>query len=473
MWKGVQAAALAAVLSAAQVLAAEPAAAERITLDEAIEGALLHNLDLAQSARDVQGNRLAAEAAQVRVVDFQVAPEGAAGATDAGGDWQGGLRAGVTVPTGARLEAVGLARQIEVEGAADLRRQELRVEISQPLFRNFGPLVRNEPAVAADETWRAARRAWERERSGLAVRVAECYESLIRLRRQIERDEAFAARIERLWALADARERQGRTERTEVMRLDLQRGEAQMNLEARRAQLDIRSREFADLLGRPLDAVFLLVPPPLLDLDLPGPEQALATAMAGRPDYAQALDDILTADRQVLLARRDLWPDLSLTARHSTYGEGGDWSDAGRLDQEDWFVGIVGDVNLNRRSARLDAERSELEAEGRRQVAELVRRQLAMEVHEALTQYRRDRSELVLAGRNRELAANRAEVASALYEAGRGSADTVSDAEADLLDAELSELGARQAASLAAYRLLHVLGRLVPASPELLAGGPG
>ena len=109
-----------------------------------------------------------------------------------------------------------------------------------------------------------------------------------------------------------------------------------------------------------------------------------------------------------------------------------------------------------------------MDAESRRQVAEIVRSRLALEVETALAAYRRTRTELDIAGRNRGLAANRAELARALFEAGRAGADPVSDAEADQIEAELKELAARRAASVAAYRLLHVLGTLVPAPPELL-----
>ena len=76
---------------------------------------------------------------------------------------------------------------------------------------------------------------------------------------------------------------------------------------------------------------------------------------------------------------------------------------------------------------------------------------------------------IYLAARNAGLAANRAELARSLFEAGRASADSVSDAEMDRVNAELSELAARREASVAAYRLLHGLGTLVPAPPEILA----
>ena len=445
-----------------------PAEPLPLPLDDAIACALEHNRDLVKGALDVQGSRLAADRARETARGLRIVPAGGAETGSDGDDWNAGLGAEATGSYGTRVAIAAVARQIAVDGAATTRREEVRTEIEQPLLRNFGPLVQNEPIVAANETLLTARRAWERDRSALVVSVVELYEDLIYLRRQIESDEAFAARMERLCALAGAREAQGRAARTEVLRMDLQRGEAALRLETERAQLAVKFQEFADRLGLPLDTAFRLSPPPLLDLDVTDAARALAVALAERPDFAQALQDVETADRQLRLARRNLLPDLRLAARQNTYGEGEEWSDAGRLDQDDWFVGLTADVNLNLRGARLDVARAGVDAEAGRQVAEIVRNRLAVEVNAALSAYRRTRAEVELAARNRELAANRAELARELFAAGRATADSASDAEADGVAAELSELAARRDASVAAYRLLHVLGTLLPAPREIL-----
>ncbi len=458
----------AAALAVAQ--APEGGDAGSLSLEDAIGQALAHNRDLVKGALDLQGYVLAEKGARETARGLQIVPEGSAGAGSDRNTWGAGLRAEATGSYGTRVAVVGAARQIEVDGAADVRREEVRVEVEQPLFRDFGPLAQNEPIVSAGETLLAARRAWERDRSALVVRVVELYEGLIERRHQIESDEAFAARMEKLWMLADARERQGKATRTEVMRMDLQRGEAALRLESGRSQLDIQFQEFANLLGLPLDSVFRLSPPALLDLDVQEAARALAVALAERPDYAQALQDIETGDRRLRLARRNLLPDLRISASQSTYGEGEAWSDAGRLDQDDWFIGLTADMNLNLRGAGLDVARAGVDAEGRRQVAEIVRHRLAVEVNSGLAAYRRAREELRLATRNREMAANRAELARALFEAGRATGDSVSDAESDLSQSELGELSARSEASVSAYRLLHVLGTLVPAPREILRG---
>ena len=442
------------------------------TLDDAIARALEYNLELARGALDVEARSLEAARAREAVRNIRVTPVGAAETGEDSSLWRAGLEAAATLPWGTTLAAVPSASQVELDGAEPTRRAEISVSVFQPLFRNFGSLVRDEPAVQAAESYRAARRVWERDRSALVLEVAETYESLVCRLRQLECDEAQARLLERLAALAGIRERRGRASRTEVLRLDLQHGEAESRIETDRAQLAIGFETFANLLGLPPDTPFVLSPPPLPDLEEPTPERALALAAAERPDYAQALDDIASADRHARIARRALLPDLALTARHVFYGEDADWSDTARLDDTDWRVGLEGRMNLDVREARLDARKAETEAEGRRRAADIVLQRLALEVHSARTEHRRARRELELSRRNLALAERRAELARALFEAGRGSADAVSDAEADALSARHRELEAQRAAACSAYRLLHALGTLVPAPPDLLAPPP-
>jgi len=470
MWKGLHAGWVCGVLAMGSSALAQEAPRPAVTweIEDAIEQALAHNRDLVKGALDLQAYRLAEEEARESTRGIRIVPEGAGSISSDQSEGRAGLRAEKTGAYGTRISAGAAVRQLQVDGGFLQRRGEVRVEISQPLFRRFGPLMQNEPIVSASESLMAARRIWERERSALVVHVVELFEGLIQLRRQIESDEAFAARMEKLWLLADAREQQGKASRTEVLRMDLQRGQAASRLETERSQLGILFQEFANLLGLPLETVFHLIPPPMLDLDVTDAARALEVALAERPDYAQALQDIETGERHLKMARRSLLPDLRLYARQTTFSEGGDWSDAGRFNDEDWLVGLAADMNLNLRGARLEVARSGVEADAQRQVAEIVRYRLAVEVNSALSEYHRTRAELVLSTRNQELAGQRAELARALFEAGRATANSVSDAEADSVRTQLQELTARLKASVAAYRLLHVLGTLLPTSPELL-----
>jgi hypothetical protein len=423
-----------------------PAEPLPLPLDDAIARALEHNRDLVKGALDVQGSRLAADRARETARGLRIVPAGGAETGSDGDDWNAGLGAEATGSTARASPSPAAARQIAVDGAATTRREEVRTEIEQPLLRNFGPLSRTNPSWPPTKPCWPRGRAWERDRSALVVSVVELYEDLIYLRRQIEATKpsppAWSASLP--WPVPARR--RARAARTEVLRMDCSaRGRHAPRNRARAA--GVRFQESADRLGLPLDTAFRRrrrVAEPRRDRR----ERALAVALAERPDYAQALQDVETADRQLRLARRTCCrPAPGRPPDH--YGEGEEWSDAGRLDQDDWFVGYRRRRELEsaRRAPRRGPRRRG--CRGRRQVAEIVRNRLAVEVNAALSAYRRTRAEVELAARNRELAANRAELARELFAAGRATADSASDAEADAWP-PIERLAARRDASVAA-----------------------
>lgn len=438
------------------------------TLEDAIGFALRHNRDLLLQALDVEGASLYVERQKANVLDFSLVPEGSWRTGSEGDGGAFGASASAVLPSGARVRFGGTAEGIDNDGAEPWRRGEVAVKVEQPLFQGFGSLVRDEPVELANDALRAAARSLARARSALALSVVEAFEDLLYLAAQIRADEAFAARMERLGALAEAQERQGRTSRTEVLRMDLQRGEAVARLEQERTELDIRRQSFADLVGLAADASFELVESDELVLGEIPPEKALAVALKERPDYAQALDDIRISAREARLARRELLPDIRFVGKAGRQSEGRSWSDAGALDEDLWQAGLEADINLDRRQARLAVASADLRGEAAERSAEIARHRLALEVSEALMAYRRSRAEEALAERNAEVAAGRAELARVLFAAKKTSADAVSDAEGDCIARELDCCSMRREAAVAAYRVLHVLGTLLPTSAELL-----
>jgi outer membrane protein TolC len=448
--------------------AEEKAPVAVFTLEDAIGHALRCNRDLLLQALDVAEASLYVERQRANVLDFSLTPEGAWRTGSDGDSGSFGASASAVLPAGTRVRFGAEATAIENDGAEPWRRGEVAVRVEQPLFQGFGSLVRDEPVALADDALRSAARSLARARSSLALSVVEAFEDLLHLAGQIQADEAFAARMERLGALAEAQERQGRVGRTEVLRMELQRGEAEARLEQERTELGIRRQAFADLVGLAPDAAFELVEGGELVLEEIPPERALAVALRERPDYAQVLDDIRIAAREARLARRELLPDIRFVGKAGRQGEGRDWSDARALDEDLWQAGLEADINLDRRRAKLAVEAADLRGTAAERSAEIARYRLSLEVSEALMAYRRARAEEALAARNAEVAAGRAELARVLFAAKKTGADAVSDAEGDCIARALDWHSMRREAAVAAYRVLHVLGTLLPTDEALL-----
>jgi len=337
----------------------------------------------------------------------------------------------------------------------------LRIQASQPLLRRAGSLVTLEPRRQAERSWLDARRVQHERTQDLVLEVVAAYEGVLRAARQVEADEHSHRRLENRSRRARVEEETGQLRRVDRLRIDFQLGEARTRLDNSLDILEQLRDEFANLLGLPPTERFLLLPPPLLDLDPPPLEEALGLALTRRLDLARARDALLDAGRQVRIARRDLLPDLRLTGDLNYQGEDLD------LTRDSWFVGFVIEPDFSGPERRAGAEQAELRRERVARQLEEIHYAVQLDVRRALRGYQRANTNLRMAARNRELAEQRLALAENLYTLERGDATTLADAEDAQAGAVRDELSARTDASLSAYRLLRALGTLLEPPDDL------
>lgn len=434
---------------------------ERLDLTTALNKALAQNRTLAQRALALRGTELTLASARAEF-GFSLRPDGGAERTQDEDRYRYGLILGKKFLPGTEIQAGPRIDWSDSETAGSNRRTSWRVDVRQPLFRTFGALVQGESIIQAQQRTRSARREYEQQKAELMLRVVEQFESLLRLERKIAAEEASLQRLEKLYRLTRARERQGRATRVDTLRVELRRGEALSRFETSRERLSSQRRDFAELLGESPDTVFMLEPPALLDIDMPAADEAVALALANRLDYAQALQDYVDTVRGERIARRGLLPDLALIARAETFEQSRD-NERGEL----WSVGIAGDTDLNQARERARLGQAVISRESARESIRIRELAITREVQQQITAYRRARDELAIAERNHRLAEQRTRLARRLFEIGRGDNFSVTDAEDALAQAEDRRLEARAEASIAGYRLLHALGTLLETPADL------
>lgn len=443
-----------------------------LSLEEAINTALSGNRTLAALELDVNGRVLAAEQARYQFA-FNLRPIAAATARDDADTLAYGLAASRQLPVGTEVEAGVRMDETDADLGGRERSGAVFVEVSQPLFRDWGTLVNRENIVQADNRITAAQRSLELRKSDVVVEVVAASQELLRLQRLIDFETRSIERFDKLVRLTRAREKQGRATQVDRLRVEFLRGQAESRRAGAREQLRSRQADFADLLG--LDPATPVAPADEADLRLAIPErgEAVATALARRLDVAQARQDIEDARRGIAIARKQLAPDISLVGRYERFGNDRSWSEAWSLEEEGWVVGLGTDSDLLLREERLGVRQAALDEESARlrldEVDALVRRQ----VEQALSACRRAEEERGIAEANLALAEQRAALSQRLYEKGRIDNNAATDAENELLEARTRLLDARAEAVVAGYRLLRMMGMLLEVPPELLtpAGG--
>ena len=447
------------------LLAAHPLFADQpLDLPAALNRALAQNRTLAQRSLSLRSAGYGLDAARAEF-GFSLRPDGGAERTQDQDAYRYGLVLGKKFLPGTEIQTGPRVDRTETDFGSS-QRTSWRVDLRQPLFRNFGALVQGENVVQAQQRVRSARRDYEQQKAALVLQVVDTFESLIRLERQIAADEASLQRADKLYRLTRARERQGRATRVDTLRVELRRGEAQSRLESNRERLSSQRRDFAELLGQHPDTVFALEPPPLLELELPPVEDTVRIALAHRLDYAQTLQDYGDTLRGEKIARRGLWPDISLVARYESFDTSGDAAVTG--NDSLWAVGLAGETDLNQTRERSRLGQAVINRESARETIRIRELSITREVQQQSSAYRRALDELTIAERNHQLASQRARLARRLFELGRGDNFSVTDAEEALTQAEDRLLGARAEASLAGYRYLNTVGTLLEAPADLL-----
>jgi outer membrane protein TolC len=162
-------------------------AQQGVDLEQAIRYALDQNRNLRALELSVDSRALNVDSAKTEFL-LTGRPSGSYSSGEDSDSMEYGYSAQKKTTFGTRAEVEGRMLDQSTEDGTDLRRGTMRVEIGQPLFRRFGRLVNMEPIRQAESGATAARRDYELQKTDLIVQVAETYENLLRLQRQVEMD---------------------------------------------------------------------------------------------------------------------------------------------------------------------------------------------------------------------------------------------------------------------------------------------
>jgi outer membrane protein TolC len=440
---------------------------QEIELTQAIDFAVRQNRDLKTLTLSLHSTRLDLSDADA-AFGWTVQPEGGLQKSDEGTTASYGLTTSRKTIMGTTVQVGGQVQQQQTSaGVPDWRRDVISVEVQQPLFRNVGVLINREPITEAESRVAAARREIELRKTDLVVDVVDTYEELLRLQRQLDNEQAAVSRLERFYRLSQARARQGRTSRVDALRAEVKLGSAQLRVTATQQQLQSRRADFAELLGFAPEAEFLAVAGPRIAVAIPPLESAVAAAFQNRLDYAQIVQDYADVRRGGLIARRNLWPDLQLISRYQRAGEGSAASEALHLDDDTWFVGLGLQSDLPMRKEHNAVQRAEVNEQVGQLKMDALQSAIRRQVQQEILAYSRAQAEIALAVRNYEAAETRMRLTRRLFELGKGDSFSVADAEDEFRQVEADWLGAQTAVTVAACRLMRVLGTLIEYPADL------
>lgn len=355
--------------------------------------------------------------------------------------------------------------------------------LQQPLLRDFGVGVNTAAIRIARYGKEGSIYQFRQTVEATLQSVEETYwtlylaiEELKVRQRQLERAKDLLDRAEKLVAA-------GRAARVEV---------TSAQAEVARVQSDIVNaenvvRQAEDLLKRLVNHPDLPLTGPrtrIVPADAPrdaaldvDPDQAIAEALAKRPDLKAAELQESTADVRVRVAENQLLPRLDLGVEYTLHGldrrAEKSIEELSQFEYEDWRATLTAQIPLGNRAARSRLTQAKVTREQVSRGVADARQQIVLEVTRVIDDLRTDRERIRAAREASRLARERLRDEEALYRSERSTRTDLLQAQTNVAERELDEIRAVIRLNIDQARLLRAQGTFLEQNKVEIASVPG
>ena len=336
----------------------------------------------------------------------------------------------VRIPTGGRftLSWSGGVREGggEVSGPVVLR-------FAQPLLKGAGVSVDTVPLKVARLREKLNFLLFKSAVSDVVVSVIETYRRVLEAKRRVEIAEKSLERLKRQIEVNRALVQAGRMARQDIVQAEANVVNQEIRLTEARNNLDSTRLSLIALLG--LDSRLRL----RLSEDLrfvpahaqPGPERSVESAMRNRPDYLRELINLEIAEADFMLARNELFPDLSL---FSDFG-----FDVKGKQKDEYSAGLELTLTLGERSREERLLNSRISLRRAHNSLARLRDSIGIEIRRAVQDLRVKSRQIEFSRRALKLAERKLEIEGEKLRLGLSSNFQLTQFEQDLISAQNAE----------------------------------
>jgi outer membrane protein TolC len=433
--------------------------ARKLSLAEAVALALRGNFGLLSAADGVASARLSESASKAQFYP-KLTPRYQRGPDEARSF---GLDAAQRLPwSGASLTASGSFFSNPSSDSAASRTTDLRLVLTQPLLRGFGPTATYFDLRNSRRGREAQERQFSLARQRLAVEVAGAFYQVVKQRQLLSVAQQSLERSESLEQASEARMQVGLASKLDVYRAQLRASQATGAMVSSDAGLETALEQFRVMLGvSPNDPAepAEVTPSEQLDLEIEPMEVLLERATQNRLELAESRDQVRDAERAAAVARQNLLPQLDLNLGMSQTGAAPSFSESFKAEAR-WNVFLSTSYPLERTSDRTGKAQAELTLAARKRALRQREFDVEAEVRSAVRNLVRIEKSVELQKKAVELAEDEHRLATLRYQRGLASNLEVVDAEGSLVLARTALVGLVTDYQVARIQLLLTTGEL-------------
>jgi outer membrane protein TolC len=431
-----------------------------LTLEEAVELALVENLNLQSSVDVVQGARIGEDLAESRF-NFKVTPSYERGIGEASLIDQGvGLEVSKLLPLGTTITG-DLRSDWASNELGNVNASAFSLRVTQPLLRGFGKSTTQYDLENSRRNLESSERSLELARQRLAVDVVSSYYNIVRQAGLVDVAEKSLQRNKELLRASEARLEVGLASKLDVFRAELQLSQAEDALIFRREALELALDSFKFNLGlAPSDVVALeMIEPEYQPVEV-DVDSLAALALQNRIEMHEERDRIRDAERSVAVSRQNLLPQVDLNLRYDRRGLGDSFTSSFDFIDNAFNVFLSTSYPLDRSSEGASFAMSQIDLQARRRQMRLVEYNILNEVRAAARNVERIGKSIVLQERTTEFAEKQLRLASLRYQRGLASNFDIIDAENNLIQARSNYVSLLSDYHVARIELKRVTGTL-------------
>lgn len=354
-----------------------------------------------------------------------------------------------------------LPQPIEISPTV-LDNTNLRLGVQQPLFTGFR--LRSN-AEAADRLAEASRSDHATDRADLVLNITAAYWTLYQTREterfvadNVRRLEGYVRDIGNLL-------KAGMATRNDALKMDVQLSTARLSLIDARNDVQLATMSLNTLLGRPVDDPLLPVSLPDSGADrAPAPIDTLTTtALTERPDLRALASRVEASRAGVRAAQAGWWPQLLLGANYYYSRPNQRYMPTRDEFKGTWDVGVMLTMDIwNWGQTARQADQAEATLRQNELMYEQMREGVALDVHRSALLVQRARERVGVADLGLRQAEENLRVSTDRFRRGLVTVTELRDAEVALVQAMITQSGARVESEISRARLVRSLGSPAP-----------
>jgi outer membrane protein len=365
--------------------------------------------------------------------------------------------------TGGTLTATGRYTSQPSAEAPYPRTTDLRLLLSQPLLRGFGPNATYFDLKNAKRARTGQERGLELARQRLTIQVASAFYGVIAQRQLLDVARQSLRRTESLRRASDARLQVGMASKLDVFRAELQAAQARDSMVRSEAALETALEQFRGLLALPPDDP---VEPEAASLPQPQPSDVepvavlVARALDNRLELKEARDQVGDAERAASLARQNLLPQLDVNLGVTQLGYGATFGNAWSAGDRRLEFFLSASYPLERSTEKANRAVAELDVAARNRAVRQRELEIEQDVRAAARELDRIRKSVEVQQAAVDVSEQQRRLAVLRYQRGLGSNFDVVDAEASLVVARSAVVGLLTSYAVARLDLQRATGAL-------------